>query len=169
MFSKKGRIPCVGISFGVDRIFSIIKNRGAPPRAAEVDVYVMSFGGSGSLKERMQVAAMLWNAGITAEFAWKAKPKLPQQFKAAESSGVPYAVILGEDELKAGKVKIKELGLEEGHPEKEGVLLPMDELVEGIKSRLTAKRDAEKKKATDERNKRDEELQGKLADLQMKP
>jgi histidyl-tRNA synthetase len=169
MFSKKGRIPCVGISFGVDRIFSIIKNRGAASRAAEVDVYVMSFGGSGSLKERMKVAAMLWEAGITAEFAYKAKPKLPQQFKAAETNDVPYAVILGEDELKAGKVKIKELGLEEGHPEKEGVLVALDDMVKGIKNRLAVKREAEEKKVIETRKQRDEEIRAKMANVQIKP
>jgi len=54
----------------------------------------------------MQVAQELWAAGLKAEFSYKAKPKLPQQFKQAESAGVPLAVILGEDELKNGKVKI---------------------------------------------------------------
>ena len=49
-------------------------------------------------------------------FSWKVKPKLPQQFKAAEVNGVPFAVILGDDELAEGKCKIKEMGLEEGPP-----------------------------------------------------
>ena len=31
-----------------------------------------------------------------AEFLYKVKPKLPQQFKAAEQNGVPFALILGE-------------------------------------------------------------------------
>lgn len=54
MFSGKGQIPCVGISFGVDRIFSIIKTRmeaekGADAlRSTEVDVFVMAFGGKSS-------------------------------------------------------------------------------------------------------------------------
>lgn len=69
MFSGKNQIPCVGISFGVDRIFSITKARMAAAQNAaqvrnnEVDVYVMSFG-KGFLKERMQVCAQLWQAGI---------------------------------------------------------------------------------------------------------
>jgi histidyl-tRNA synthetase len=50
MFSGKGQIPCVGISFGVDRIFSITKARMAADRNAEllrnneVDVYVSLSG-----------------------------------------------------------------------------------------------------------------------------
>lgn len=73
MFLPKAQIPCVGISFGVDRIFSITKARiereqnEQALRNSEVDVYVMAFGGkgfTGLLKERMDVCKMLWNANI---------------------------------------------------------------------------------------------------------
>lgn len=73
MFSPKAQIPCVGISFGVDRIFSITKARmekdkhAAAIRSNEVDVYVMAFGGkgfTGMLRERMGVCKILWDAGI---------------------------------------------------------------------------------------------------------
>ncbi|CEL03356.1 Putative Histidyl-tRNA synthetase, mitochondrial (AFU_orthologue; AFUA_4G12920) [Aspergillus calidoustus] len=147
MFAKKRQIPCVGISFGVDRIFTIMKQRNereaeegnSTVRPSEVDVFVMAFGGkgfNGLLAERMSVANQLWNAGIKTEFAPSVKPRLPQQFKLAEAGKVPLAVILGEDELAAGKVKLKELGLPEGHPEKEGYLVSRDDLVEEIKKKL---------------------------------
>lgn len=73
MFSGKTQIPCVGISFGVDRIFSITKARmeaeknDVQVRNNEVDVYVMAFGGkgfTGLLQERMAICAQLWAAGI---------------------------------------------------------------------------------------------------------
>lgn len=73
MFSGKNQIPCVGISFGVDRIFSITKARMAAEkndvkvRNNEVDVYVMAVGGkgfTGLLQERMAICAQLWKAGI---------------------------------------------------------------------------------------------------------
>jgi histidyl-tRNA synthetase len=48
-------------------------------------------------------------------------------------------VILGEDEQKAGKVKIKEMGLPEGHPEKDGVLVDIKDLTTEIKKRLAMK------------------------------
>ena len=143
MFSGRTQIPCVGISFGVDRIFSLTKSRSSPTtlalRPSEIDVYVMAFGGkgfTGLLAERMSIARTLWDAGIKAEFAYKAKPKLPAQFKAAEANGVPFAVILGEDEQKAGQVRIKQLGLREGHPEKDGVLIDVKALVQQVRSRL---------------------------------
>jgi len=135
----------VGVSFGVDRIFSIIKSRmeadkgAASLRSNEVDVYVMAFGGkgfTGLLKERMEVCRTLWDAGIKAEYSWKVKPKLPAQFKAAEAGGVPFAIILGEGELENGQVKVKEMGLPEGHPEKDGVLVDQSKLVDEVKKRL---------------------------------
>jgi histidyl-tRNA synthetase len=65
------------------------------------------------------------------------KPKLPQQFKQAETAGVPLAVILGEDELKDGKVKIKVLGIkDENNPEKDGVLVERANMVDEIRKRL---------------------------------
>jgi histidyl-tRNA synthetase len=73
MFLPKAQIPCVGISFGVDRIFSITKARLEREqsidalRSSEVDAYVMAFGGkgfSGMLKERMEICQKLWSAGV---------------------------------------------------------------------------------------------------------
>lgn len=153
MFSGKTQIPCVGISFGVDRIFSVTKARmdadknAESVRNSEVDVMVMAFGGkgfTGLLKERLDICSTLWSAGIKTEFAYKVKPKLGNQFKAADAKGIPISVIIGEDELAAGKVKIKENGLglkDPNHPEKEGVLVNLSDLVSEVKQRL--KRQAE--------------------------
>ncbi|KAM3085053.1 Cytoplasmic and mitochondrial histidine tRNA synthetase [Clarireedia jacksonii] len=151
MFAGKGKqIPCVGISFGVDRIFSITKARMEEENSAEqvrnneVDCFVMAFGGkgfTGLLKERMSICSTLWEAGIKAEFLYKVKPKLPNQFKAAEVNSVPFSVILGEDEVAQGMVKIKENGLREGHPEKDGVVVKLEDLVSEVKQRLKRKAD----------------------------
>ncbi|KAF4123511.1 histidyl-tRNA synthetase [Geosmithia morbida] len=147
MFSGKTQIPCVGISFGVDRIFSITKARMAADKSVakvrnnEVDVYVMAFGGNGFLKERMSVCSQLWEAGIKAEFLYKVKPRVPAQFKAADTNGVPFAIFLGEDEVAQGKVKIKEMGLSDGHPEKEGILVDQKDMVAEVKVRLQRKKE----------------------------
>ncbi|KAJ9134142.1 hypothetical protein NKR23_g10300 [Pleurostoma richardsiae] len=143
MFAPKRAMPCVGVSFGVERVFTLLKARlekeKATLRSSEVDVFVMAFGGktfNGFLLERMAIASELWRAGIKAEYQAKVKPRLPQQFKAAEAGGVPIAVILGEDELAAGKVRLKVLGLPDGHPDKEGSLIPKDDLVSEVKKLL---------------------------------
>ncbi|KAK3388591.1 hypothetical protein B0T20DRAFT_364754 [Sordaria brevicollis] len=137
MYGKK-QIPCVGISFGIDRIFTILKARGENDiKKREVDVFVMAFGGGkdfdGLLVERMKIARQLWNAGIRAEYMAKAKPKLQAQFKAAE--GTPLGVILGEDELKAGQVRLKKLDQGQGQKD-EGSLVPIENLAEEVKKLL---------------------------------
>ncbi|KAK2616775.1 Cytoplasmic and mitochondrial histidine tRNA synthetase [Conoideocrella luteorostrata] len=146
MYGKK-QIPCVGISFGVDRIFTILEARRQKEgikQKRDIDVYVMAFGGSdfnGFLTERMSVTQRLWNAGIRAEFSPKVKPKLPQQFKAAE--GVPLGVILGQEELAAGQVRLKKLGQgevksgDDKPAEKDdGKLVSLDNLADEVKKLL---------------------------------
>ena len=65
--SKAAGIPCVGISVGVERVFSILmqrmKEKEVQRRSKETQVYVMSVG-DGLLLERMSVVKKLWDAGI---------------------------------------------------------------------------------------------------------
>jgi histidyl-tRNA synthetase len=67
-----GRIPCVGISFGVERLFSLLLKKAQEEgnqvgRAKATEVYVMSLG-DGLLEERMKVCKELWAAGIKVRF-----------------------------------------------------------------------------------------------------
>ncbi len=68
---------------------------------------------------------------------------MPAQFKAAENNGVPFAIFLGDDEVAANKVKIKEMGLKEGHPEKEGILVDQKDMVAAVKVRLQRKKEVD--------------------------
>lgn len=66
MFDPKGRkVPCVGVSIGVERIFSLLEARKADQnlRASPVEVYVAS-AQKNLVEERMKLCTMLWNAGI---------------------------------------------------------------------------------------------------------
>ncbi|KAK9324270.1 hypothetical protein V1517DRAFT_318241 [Lipomyces orientalis] len=139
--SKKSSVmPCVGISFGVERIFSIIKAKEdmSKIRANETEVYVMAFGGgkewTGFLAERLKVSKQLWEGGISAEFLYKSKPKPRQQFDAADKIGAPVAVILGQEEYEQGKVKVKELGL--GENADEGKDVEIEKLVDHVRRLL---------------------------------
>jgi histidyl-tRNA synthetase len=51
--------------------------------------------------------------------------------------------VLGEDEVAQGKVKVKEMGLRDGHPEKEGVLVDLKDLVVEVKQRIRRKAELE--------------------------
>jgi histidyl-tRNA synthetase len=146
-FLPGAEMPCVGVSFGVDRIFSITKAQMEREkklnelRGSETDVYVMALGGSGfdgMLTQRMAICKLLWDAGIKAEFHYKKKSKFQQQFTAAEKIGCALTVQLGEDEQENGQVRLKQLGLPKDHPEKEGVLVQIDVLAEEVKRKLAS-------------------------------
>ena len=51
---------------------------------------------------------------MQAEFQYKTKPThISKQFKLAEKSGAPMGVMVGEEEIATGTVRIKQLGLGE--------------------------------------------------------
>jgi histidyl-tRNA synthetase len=141
---KSVSIPCIGVSFGVERLFSLIRARqGLYERArpAATQVFVMAFGGgpqwNGFLPERMSIAKKLWESGIETEFVYKAKVKPLKQFEAAQKAGCPLAVILGQEEFGRGIVKVKELGLEAEADQ--GTDVPVNEMVEFVKKKLEEK------------------------------
>ncbi|KAG7660890.1 HTS1 [[Candida] subhashii] len=144
MFSNGKSIPCVGISFGVERLFSIIKARANKDlekiSANHTDVYVMAFGGgegwNGFLKERMQITNQLWKAGINTEYLYKTKANIRKQFDSAERSGAKIGVILGKEEYPAGQLRIKMLS--QGAESDEGELIKVEDLVEVVKNKLAS-------------------------------
>jgi histidyl-tRNA synthetase len=145
----RGPLPCIGISFGVDRIFTLLDARrnkkNGSDLATPAEVYIMAFGGKGFdglLLERMRVARQLWAAGIRAEFAANVNPKPRRQFNASE--GVPVAVMLGQDELEAGHVRVKRLqGVKNAEDKDKGQLVSRGNLVEEVRKLLASTRVAQ--------------------------
>lgn len=140
MYGKQ-QIPCIGVSFGIDRIFTILEKRQKRMAASNLrrnaDVYIIAAGGKefdGLLLQRMAIARQLWDGGIQAEYAAKVKPKLQTQFNA--SKDVPIAIILGQDELDAGQVRLKEIK-EDGEEKDRGLLVSKDDIVEEVKKLLS--------------------------------
>lgn len=139
---KAVSIPCVGTSFGIERIFSLIKQRSelsAAIRPTATQVFVMAFGGgkdwTGYLPERMKVAKQLWAAGIESEYVYKAKANPRKQFEAAEKSGCPLAVILGKEEYLDNKLRVKRLGPE--FADDDGDLIDAGDVINVVKQKLS--------------------------------
>ena len=147
MFSGSKRpdaVPCVGVSIGVERVFSILMQRiqemqargeRSSVRQKEVEVFVLSMG-DGLLLERMRVCKMLWDAGIKAEFLPKKKPKMQQQFAVVDKEQIPFAVLLAPGEWANGTVRVKQqIGKDEAGDDK-GTEVPLTELATFIRSKL---------------------------------
>lgn len=59
--------------------------------------------------ERLKACAALWAGGVSAETSYSVDPKLQKQVTAAAEGGVPFMVVLGEDELDKGLVQVKDM------------------------------------------------------------
>ncbi|XP_047517362.1 histidine--tRNA ligase, cytoplasmic isoform X1 [Pieris napi] len=131
--SKNKQVPCVGVSVGVERIFSVLEAKLAAGdivvRTTDIDVYVAS-AQKNFLDERMKICAELWNAGIKTEQSYKKNPKMLNQLQHCEENGIPFAVVLGESELKRGVVKIRNI------TSREEAEVPREKLVEELETRI---------------------------------
>ncbi|XP_070769037.1 histidine--tRNA ligase isoform X5 [Enoplosus armatus] len=135
MFDPKGRkVPCVGVSIGIERIFSILEQKAEASaekvRTTEVQVMVAS-AQKNLLEERLKLVTELWNAGIKAEVMYKKNPKLLSQLQHCEESGIPLVAILGEQELKDGVVKLRVVA------NREEVDISRADLIEEIRRRTS--------------------------------
>lgn len=134
MFDSKHRqVPCVGVSIGVERIFSMLEAKHAQEhtklRTTEVEVYVAS-AHKGLHERRLEIVSQLWDGGIKAEHSYKSNPKLLAQLQHCEENQIPYAIILGDSELERGVVKLREV---QTRNEEE---LPLENLAALLRQRL---------------------------------
>ncbi|XP_034870202.1 histidine--tRNA ligase, mitochondrial [Mirounga angustirostris] len=135
MFDPKGRkVPCVGLSIGVERIFAIVEQRlktsGQKIRTTETQVFVAT-PQKNFLHERLKLISELWDAGIKAELLYKNNPKLLTQLHYCEHMGIPLAVIIGEQELKEGVIKLRSVA------SREEVAIKRENLVAEIQKTLS--------------------------------
>lgn len=134
MFDPKGRqVPCVGVSIGVERVFSVLEAKhakeGTNLRTTEVEVYVAS-AHKGLHEKRLELINQLWDAGIKAEHSYKLNPKLLAQLQHCEENQIPFAIVLGDSELQRGVVKLREVKT------RNETEVSRDELAAEIKRRL---------------------------------
>ncbi|XP_064637433.1 histidine--tRNA ligase, cytoplasmic-like isoform X2 [Lineus longissimus] len=135
IFDAKGKqTPCVGVSIGIERVFSILEARelaaGKKVRTTETNVYVVS-AQKNLTEERMKLCSELWDSNIKTEASYKKNPKTLAQFQYCEEMGIPLAVIIGESELQNNIVKLRDIVTRE---ESE---VPRDKMVETIREKLS--------------------------------
>jgi len=102
-------VPGVGISFGVDRIYDVMEELKLFPSDVYVGTEVLFFNlGERESKVAFQTAQQLRVKNIRCEIYHEAA-KFDKQFKYAEKKNIPFVVIIGEEEIKSGTCKIKNM------------------------------------------------------------
>ncbi|HVY74886.1 MAG TPA: His/Gly/Thr/Pro-type tRNA ligase C-terminal domain-containing protein, partial [Puia sp.] len=102
-------VPGVGISFGVDRIYDVLEELKLFPAGATRSATALFFNlAPEAVPAILDLMNRLHTAGIGCELFPDAV-KFDKQFRYAEKKRIPFAVIIGADELKSWKAKVKSL------------------------------------------------------------
>jgi histidyl-tRNA synthetase len=113
----------VGISFGIERIYDIMEELDLfPADVAQGTTVLFTYFDEPTRDFAFELAQKVRAAGIATE-VYPSLSKLQKQLTYANNKKIPYAVIIGEEELKSGLLTIK--NLEAGSQEKlnlEGVI-----------------------------------------------
>jgi histidyl-tRNA synthetase len=106
-------VPACGFSLGLERILVVMTERNMFPAslaARSADVMLVTFDASGA-GESMRLAARLRAAGLKV-LVYPDADKIGKQIKYADSRGIPFVALLGDDEIKSGTVTVKNLALQ---------------------------------------------------------
>jgi len=100
-------LPATGISFGVDRVVSVMIERGMFKDELKNEIFLVSVNDS-VRDEVMKICNQLRTEGISADFDLMGRP-LSKQLQYANSLGISYVAVISDKELKEKTVKIKNM------------------------------------------------------------
>lgn len=101
-------IPAIGVSIGIDRLLAAMESKNLlPDIKTNTRVAIVNFGNN-MLSQYLKLAGALRAVGIPTEIN-PTGIKLKGQMGEISKRGIPYAVILGSDEISRGVVKIKNM------------------------------------------------------------
>ena len=107
MFSGK-ELPAIGISLGIDRLFYALSEMGLIETSSQpAEVLVVLFSEE-SAPASFSAASGLRHEGINTMVYPKAA-KVKKQLPWAQKAGMPYAVVIGDEELKKGTVQFRDM------------------------------------------------------------
>ena len=105
----KSKLPGVGISIGLTRLFWQLREAGLIAGSDESSVQAMvALMDEGQLAESLDIARRLRAAGINTEVQMEGR-KLAKQFQYASRAGIRFVVLAGEAERARGAVTVKDL------------------------------------------------------------
>ena len=99
------KYPAVGVSFGLNVIYEILKDRKEFSEKALTDIFIIPMG---TEIQCLKIAQDLRNAGYKVEVEMKNK-KMKKALDYANNENIPYVLILGEDELSNNCITLKDM------------------------------------------------------------
>ncbi|PAQ16386.1 histidine--tRNA ligase [Bacillaceae bacterium SAOS 7] len=125
-------VPGIGFAFSIERLIAAIEAEGiAWPFENSLDCYLVSLGEEAK-DYTVKLLYDLRQAGISAERDYQER-KMKAQFKAADRLNARFVAILGEDELKANKINVKDM--QTGDQQE----VELDQVVDVLKTMMEAK------------------------------
>ena len=101
-------VPATGISFGIERIIEVINDRKMiDSKKSNVNVFVIGVNEKMS-KNVLEIVKKLREKTISADYDLRSR-SMSKQLNYANSSGIPFVVIIGEKELEKSSVKLKNM------------------------------------------------------------
>lgn len=101
----------VGISFGVDRIYDVMEELklfdALQTEQASTQILFVNFGKKEELF-CLKLVTELRSAGIAAEL-YPDRDKIKKQMSYANDRKIPFVALVGEEEIKSGKIKLKNM------------------------------------------------------------
>jgi len=108
----KSKLPGVGISIGLTRLFWQLREAGLVDTAASTVQVLVTQMDAASLPHCLAVANELRHGGLNTEVVMESS-KIGKQFKYADRAGIRFVVVLGENEIEKGTVTVKDLRRED--------------------------------------------------------
>jgi histidyl-tRNA synthetase len=102
-------IPTVGLAFGLERLHDVMQELQLGPGVRTVAEVFLTLFDSERAGASLQLARELRADGLKVETALDPSDKLGKQFKYADRKGIPFALVLGPDELARGEVVVRDL------------------------------------------------------------
>jgi len=102
-------IPGTGFAIGFDRTLEAANQFGLIPQRKTLTSVLVTVFGEENLDYSLQIAFKLRKEKINTEIYPDAEVKLEKQFKYADKKGLPYAIIIGPNEVKINKITVKNM------------------------------------------------------------
>ncbi len=104
-FLGRGEYPAIGTSFGLDRLYDAIIEKKPGTAKTVTSVFIIPIG---TLKESLKIAQQLRESGIKTEIDLMGRG-VSKNLNYANAMGIPFAVFIGEEELRENKVKVRDM------------------------------------------------------------